>query len=70
MKIPKIIQEAADKDGWNRIGYIGKRKGKDAFAASYIDEDGCAVPTGLPTIYLTDGKTVEVVCGEEGLELL
>lgn len=70
MKIPKIIQIAAEKRGWNSINYIGKRWGKDAFTMGYIDEFGEVAPTGLPTIYLTDGKTIEVVGGIDGLKLL
>lgn len=70
MKVPKIIQDIADKEGWNSIGFIGRRRGKDAFAMAYVDENGEAVPTGLPVIYLFDGKTVERVYGEEALELL
>lgn len=70
MKIPKIIQDIADKHGLNSVSYIGKRRGKDAFMMGFIDENGEALATGLPTIYLTDGKTVEVVSGMDGLELL
>lgn len=70
MKIPKIIQETAQKYGCNSVGYIGKRRGKDAFVIGHVDENGEAVPTGLPTIYLTDGETVEIVAGMGGLELL
>ena len=70
MKIPKIIKEEAEKEGLNSVGFIGKRRGKDAFDVGYVDENGEAVPTGLPVIYLFDGKTVETVYGEEALELL
>ena len=70
MKTPKIIQDIGDKYSLNGISYIAKRKGKDAFVIGHIDEDGEAVTTGLPTIYLTDGKTVEVIGGRKGLELL
>lgn len=70
MKVPKIIQDIADKKGCNSVSFIGKRKGKDAFVMGYVDENGEAVPTGLPIIYLFDGKTVEIIGGEEGLELL
>lgn len=70
MDIPQIIQETAKKYGCNNVGYIGKRRGKDAYVLGHVDENGEAVPTGLPTIYLTDGETVEIVGGMEGLELL
>lgn len=70
MKIPKIIQDIADKRGCNSVDYIGKRKGKDAYVMGFIDENGEAVPTGLPTIYLFDGNAIEIVTGMEGLELL
>ena len=70
MKLPKIIQEKADKEVWKSVGFIGKRRGKDAFAVGYVDENGEAAPTGLPVIYLFDGKTVETIYGEEALELL
>ena len=70
MRIPKRTLHKADKEGWNSVGFIGKRRGKDAFAVGYVDENGEAVPTGLPVIYLFDGKTVETVYGEEALELL
>lgn len=70
MKVPKIIQDIADKNGCNNVGFIGKRRGKDAFVMGYVDENGEAVPTGLPIIYLFDGKTVETIYGEEALDLL
>ena len=70
MKIPKIIQDIADKQGCNSVGFIGKIRGKDAFVMGRVDENGEAVPTGLPVIYLFDGKTVETIYGEEALELL
>lgn len=70
MKVPKIIQDIADKQGCNNVSSIGKVRGKDAFMMGYIDKNGEAVPTGLPVIYLFDGKTVETVYGEEALELL
>lgn len=70
MKTPKEIQKIADDYGANKISYIGKRKGKDAFIMGCVDENGEPLATGLPTIYLYDGKTVEVVGGIEGLELL
>lgn len=70
MKIPKIIQDIANKNGCNNVTFIGKRRGKDAFVMGYIDKNGEAVSTGLPVIYLSNGKTVEIVGGEEALELL
>ena len=70
MKIPKIIQDTAYQTGWNSVCFIGKRRGKDAFAVGRVDKNGEAVPTGLPVIYLFDGKTVETVYGEEALDLL
>lgn len=69
-RIPKPIQEIADRQGCNSVGYIGKRRGKDAYTMGWLDEDGHPEPTGLPVIYLFDGKTVETVGGEEGLGLL
>ncbi|WP_418579888.1 hypothetical protein [Prevotella sp.] len=56
MEIPKIIQETAEKEGCNRITYLGKRNGKDAYTMGYVSEDGSLpCPTGLPTVYLYDG---------------
>lgn len=70
MKVPKIVQETAQKHGFNSIGYIGKRKGKHAFLLGIVDKTGEACPTGLPTVCLTDKETVEIFSGIEGLELL
>ena len=70
MDIPEIILEYAEKHGCNSVEYIGKRRGKEAFGMGYVDEDGFPTPTGLPTLYLYDGKTIEVVSGEEALDLL
>lgn len=70
MKVPKIIQEIADKNGCNKVCFIGKRRGKEAYGMGYIDKSGNPIPTGLPVLYLFDGKTVEIVGGEEALELL
>ncbi len=62
MEIPKIIQETAEKEGCNRITYLGKRNGKDAYTMGYVSEDGSLpCPTGLPTVYLYDGKTLETI---------
>ena len=69
-RIPKMVLEYAEKRGCNSVDYIGKRRGKDAYVMGFIDENGKPVPSGLPVIYLYDGKTIEVVSGEEGLELL
>ena len=56
MEIPKIIQETAEKEGCNRITYLGKRNGKDAYTMGYVSEDGSLpCPTGLPTVCLYDG---------------
>ena len=56
MEIPKIIQETAEKEGCNRITYLGKRNGKDAYTMGYVSEDGSLpCPTDLPTVYLYDG---------------
>ena len=56
MEIPKIIQETAEKEGCNRITYLGKRNGKDAYTMGYVSEDGSLpCPTGLPAVYLYDG---------------
>ncbi len=70
MKVPKIIQDIADRYGLNSVEYIGKRKGKCAFTMGFIDKDGEPVATGLPVIYLFDGETVEIIRGEEAFQLL
>lgn len=70
MKIPKVIQDMADERCATSVSYIGKRRGKPAFMMGYTDENGEPLATGLPIIYLLDGKTVEIVGGMEGLELL
>ena len=69
MKVPKIIQDIAEENGYNSVNFVGVLDGSQVFGCSNIDEDGLVVPQGLPTlILLKDGKT-KVVSGEDGFEL-
>lgn len=69
MKVPKNVRKIAEEHAFNSVNYVGDIDGFQVFGCSNIDEDGFAVPQGLPTlILLKDGKT-EFVDGEEGLEI-
>ena len=68
-KIPEIVLDEAKKHGFNEVSYIGEHKGAQVYSVGFVDKDGLAVPTGLPTsILLKEGKT-EIVAGEAGLKL-
>ncbi len=69
-KIPEIVMQKAFSEGFNQVNYLGLHEGAAAYAVGSLDPDGHPLPTGLPTIILLkDGRT-EMICGEEGLELL
>lgn len=70
MKVPKIVLDEAEKRGYNRVRYIGKRDGHLAFSVAYYDKSGHPCPTGLPNIFLLDGDKITIVGGFEALELL
>lgn len=69
MEIPKIIQETAEKEGCNKKPIQVNVMVKMLIHVGYVPEDGSLpCPTGLPTVYLYDGKTLETICGEEVFE--
>lgn len=69
-QIPKIIQDRATEQGFNSIEFIGKREGAQAFSVGSVDEEGFALPTGLPTVYLLRDWEITIKTGEEALNLL
>ena len=69
-KIPQAVLLAASNEAFNEITYIGNLDGQEVYGFAEVDESGFPVPLGLPTLGLWDGKRVEIVSGEEGLQLL
>lgn len=70
MKIPKIIQEAAEGEGCNSVTFAGEVDGYLVFGCGNVGDDGIPIPEGLPTfILLKNGKT-KVIYGEDGLKLI
>lgn len=51
-KIPEIVLGEAKKHGFNEVSYIGEYKGAQVYSVGFVDKDGLAVPTGLPTSIL------------------
>ena len=68
--IPKQVKEIADREACNSITYVGKHNGKEVYGIGEVDENGMAIPTGLPVLVLWDGETTEVVADYEALSLL
>lgn len=69
-KIPEIIRRKASENGFNAVEYIGVRNGVPAFSVGSVDGDGAPIPTGLPTVFLLKGDSVESVGGVDALDLL
>ena len=68
--IPQEIRDVINVDNNDRISYIGKQRGKDAYIRGYIGRFGELMPIGLPVVYLFDGKNVESICGEEAKKII
>lgn len=70
MKIPKIIKDKAEEQGFNAIEFIGVKNGFQVFSVGCVDEEENPLPTGLPTVFLLKGDKISVVSGLEALDLL
>ena len=69
MDIPAIIKNKARELGFNSIELAKIIKGKSYYSIGVVDENGDALPTGLPTFLVLSDNQIEVVSGNEGLEL-
>ena len=70
MNIPAKVKEAARNEGCNSIKYVGRIGKSEYYGIGEVDENGRAVPTGLPALVKWDGVSTDVIAGEEALELL
>lgn len=70
MEIPKIIQDAASKEGFNSVGYEGEIDGSKVYSVGIIDEDGTPEPLGMPTYLLLKDNEVNMVSGKDGFDLM
>ena len=68
-EIPKEVVELAKKIGSNKIIFEGYYRGREAYSFGYIDEYGGIMPTGLPTIALWDGVSMEIIQGMESFDV-
>lgn len=70
MEIPKIIQEIALKQGFNKVSYEGELDGTKVFSVGVVTEDGTVVPLGMPTYLLLKDDEVSIISGKEGFDLM
>lgn len=70
MEIPKIVQEKAEKEGYNSVGYEGVVDGAKVFSVGIVDENGTPEPLGMPTYILLKDEEVTIVGGKEGFDLM
>lgn len=69
--IPKIVLDEATKHRLGEMEYVGTTDNIRVYGeVPEIDENGFAVPTGLPVLILWDGKTAKIVSGEDSLRIL
>lgn len=69
--IPSAIKKAAQESSCNEITYVGRIDNADVWNYSEVDEDGMAVPNGLPLLIKDYGnRKIEKVSGQAALELL
>lgn len=53
----------------NHVEFIATIEGEDVYSGSLLDDDGFALPTGLPMIVLSKGDNLRLVKGDEALKL-
>lgn len=69
--IPKEVLDKATKHRLGEIEYVGTTDNMRVYGeVPEIDENGFAVPTGLPVLILWDGKKAKIVSGEDSLLIL
>lgn len=69
--IPKEVLDEAAKHRLGEIEYVGTTDKIRVYGeVPETDENGFAVPTGLPVLILWDGKTAKIVSGEDSLPIL
>lgn len=70
-RIPEAIVDAAHRDGFNSIEYIGLKNGLRTYSVGLLGDDGLYVPTGLPSLYQIDvDGSVKRINGDSALRLL
>lgn len=71
MKIPKIIQEAANKHRLCQMEYVGQLNGMKVYVeTNNIDENGLPEPTGLPCCIVLENGKAEFIGGDKAIDLL
>lgn len=70
MNIPEIVKTIAYSEGCNSITYVGCIGEDDFYGIGEVDEEGRAVPNGLPALVKWNGKDASVICGHEALDIL
>ena len=67
--IPKIVLQAAENEGFNRIGYVGTYKNSKVYQVGIVGSDGLPVPIGPPMFLLLKGDLVRYASVEESMDL-
>ena len=67
--IPKIVLQAAENEGFNRIEYVGTYKNSKAYQVGIVGPDGLSVPIGPPMFLLLKGDHVRYASVEESMDL-
>lgn len=69
--IPKKVTEFAASHGLGQLEFVGIADGKQVYGEiAEVDEDGFAIPTGLPSLILWDGETATFVDVNDSLRVL
>lgn len=68
--IPSVVHRYQEKYGCNYCEYVANIENEDVYSISLVDNDGFALPTGLPIFILVKGDKGRVVSGEQALNLL
>lgn len=69
MNVPQVVTELASKNGFNSVSLSKHSGDKYIYSVECKDKNGFAMPVGLPSFIIYDGKSCQLVSGDEGLIL-
>lgn len=70
-KITKILAYAQKMgEDTNHAEKIGANADGDVYALSLLDDNGFALPTGLPRLIIAKGENYSLITGDDALVLL
>jgi hypothetical protein len=70
-KIAKILAYAQNMgEDTNHAEKIGENTAGDVYSLSLLDDNGFALPTGLPRLVIAKGENYSLITGDDALALL